>query len=157
MFGGLSKELGFTQNYEILSQHHMPRKLDYALARRNVIPLVYFPKRLFDETYNQERDQIALNRRIRNHTIKSFDLLRAIARNDTVPKNKYYLGVITDFHFWKYTFYIKNGNHLENEKNFLSSKVFFNPNRENSYINEMFSFTKRLNKERNNFEKYKAE
>ena len=158
IFDNFKKRLKFKQNLEIKSDLQIPRTLPYAFSsHNNIIPFDLISTRIFSEKMDSIKDQSVLNQRLLPSTYTSFDFLRTIARNDKDPKRRYYLGVITDLLCWKFTFYIKNNDYtLENDTNFLSSKVYINDSLDFSFINEMLNFTFNLLEEKDNFDKYKV-
>jgi hypothetical protein len=157
-FSNFRKRLTLKQNLEIKSKLNVSRTLPYAfICNSNIIPFDLTHTKIFNQNMESLKDQSELNKALWPRTYNSFDNLRTIARNDSNPDRKYYLGVITDLLCWKFTFYIKNKDYsLENEGNFLSSRVYLNNSFDYPFINEMLNFTYNLVEEKENFAKYKV-
>jgi hypothetical protein len=157
-FSNFRKRLSLRQNFEIKSTLKIPRTLPYAFtSKSNIIPFDITHTRIFNQNMDSLKDQSELNKALWPRTYNSFNFLRTIARNDNDPNRRYYLGVITDLLCWKFTFYIKNkDSSLENEGNYLSSRVYINNSFDYSFINEMLNLTYNLVEEKENFAKYKV-
>lgn len=158
LFSEFGKFLKLKKNLIISPPEKTQRTLTFSLnSNLDIIPFDLIIGNNF-QGVSQVKDQVLLNKILWPKTYRSFDLLRSIARADNDLKKKYYLGVITDLKFWKYTFYIKNhDNSLENESNYLSSRVFVSGDSlDLKFINEMLNFIKTLSHEKGNFHNYKA-